>query len=721
MYFARKSLMKKLYILMVCFLGLRGYAQTGIPVPQMTQCDGLIQNFLSQYNIPGATFAMAKDGKIVYMRAFGYQDVARTVPMQPYTLLRIASCSKPITSIAIMLLLQQGKLTLNQKVFGAGGILNNNPYFAAINYTDARINNITIRNLLEHSAGWDRDSVNCFPNPAPPYPYTFNGCDPIVAPLYVAAQTDGVNPVTKNELIKFLLKKGLDFNPGTKYVYSNIGFLILGRVIEQITGKDYDEWVKENIFDPLGICDIHLAKNLLANKQEREGEYVGNGYTTLSAYNTGQYVPWEYGGFNIEAMDSHGGWIATARDLVRLLVAVDGFSTKPDILTPAIEDTMTAPSATNANYAKGWQVNQYNNWWHTGALDGTATEIVRSSGGYTWAILLNKRDITVNTNFWSDLDNLPWNCLSSTTTWPTWDLMECPTTNSSAINFTSVTRNAVTVNWTNGNGNKRILVAHKSSSINGFPGDGTDYTANGSFSTGTDLGNGNYVVYNGTGTSATISNLMPDSTYYFRLFDYNNNAVTGNNSLYLRCNSTEGTVKTSAALAVKLGYFTAKAQGNAVNLQWKSLSEVNTKYYVIERSADAQRYTSIGSVTVGGQLAATYNFSDRSPLNNTNYYRLKMVDNDGSASYSGVVTVRFNKNGYLIYPSPAHDMVTVELLDNDVQKTDIEVVDYTGRTVIRQTTNSAVNHIQLNALTAGNYIIKIVSGTNVSQQKITKY
>ena len=85
------------------------------------------------------------------------------------------------------------------------------------------------------------------------------------------------NPVSKFAHIKFLLEKGLDFAPGTGYNYSNIGFLILGCVIEQLSGMPYETYVQNNILAPLGIFDMHIGKNLLSEKQEREGEYVGNG------------------------------------------------------------------------------------------------------------------------------------------------------------------------------------------------------------------------------------------------------------------------------------------------------------------------------------------------------------------------------------------------------------------------------------------------------------
>ncbi|MFT3703232.1 MAG: serine hydrolase domain-containing protein [Agriterribacter sp.] len=184
------------------FLFLTANAQTGIAVPQMTQSDNLIQSFLSAYGIPGATVAIAKDGKIVYMRAFGYSDRNQTQATQPYNIFRIASLSKQITSITIMRLMEQGRIAMSDKVFGPGGILQNFPSLSTANITDSRIYNITVQHLLEHSAGWNRDN-NCNPNPTTPYSYFQQGCDPISFPLRVTMLQGATNPVNKNDLVKF--------------------------------------------------------------------------------------------------------------------------------------------------------------------------------------------------------------------------------------------------------------------------------------------------------------------------------------------------------------------------------------------------------------------------------------------------------------------------------------------------------------------------------------
>jgi CubicO group peptidase (beta-lactamase class C family) len=513
---------------------LPAFAQTGVPAGSMSQCDAQMQTFLTNYQIPGATFAITKNGKLVYMRAFGTANRAGTEATQPYHLFRIASISKSITSVAIMKLIENGQLSLSDKPFGPGGILNADPYFANANVTDSRVYNITIQNLLEHSAGWNRDLPAGLLSP---YPFSYPHSDPIAFPLHVTQTLGEANPVTRRAMIKFLIQKGLNFTPGTGFSYSNIGYLVLGEVIEKKTGLSYENYVKQNIFAPLGIYDVRLGKNLLADKQEREGEYVTSPtFLVPSSYGTGQNVPWEYGGWSIEAMDAHGGWIATARDLVRLLTAVDGFSSRPDILSPTTIQTMTTPSAVSIGYAKGWIVNPLGTWFHGGSLDGTSSEMVRTNGQVTWAVILNKR--TNASGFTNAMHNLGWNCINSTATFPTHDLFDVPTQSASAMNFSNVTSNSMTVNWTNGDGDGRVLIMRAGGAPNKFPLDGTEYSPE------VDLGDGNRVVYSGPGNSATVSNLNDKTNYQFRLYEYKKNVNTGNYALYQLGNPASGSQNT---------------------------------------------------------------------------------------------------------------------------------------------------------------------------------
>ncbi|MEL7342569.1 MAG: T9SS type A sorting domain-containing protein, partial [Bacteroidota bacterium] len=251
---------------------------------------------------------------------------------------------------------------------------------------------------------------------------------------------------------------------------------------------------------------------------------------------------------NLEAMDAHGGWIASARDLVRLLVAVDGFSTKADLLSSSSISTMVAPSANNTNYAKGWSVNQFNNWWHTGALDGTASIWVRSSGGYTWAIILNKRIIDNQANsFWGDFDNLGWSCIGNASSFPSWDLLDFPDQNATNLDLQASGPGSVDLSWSNGNGASRIVIGREGAPVEAFPLDGTDYQANNSWGQGDDLGQQHFVVYNGTANNATVLGLDSTKTYHFRVFEYNQNTTTGQHALYQLARSPQESIDLSGA------------------------------------------------------------------------------------------------------------------------------------------------------------------------------
>lgn len=492
-------------------------AQTGVSVPGCAGVDSRINSFLSAWNIPGAEVAISKDGKLIYNKGFGFSDQNRTEPANPYNLYRIASVSKPITAIAIMKLIQEKKLSLSDTVFGKGRILNQPYYLGAI--SDPRIYSITIQNLLEHTAGWDRD-VPCD---------GYSHSDPAFFPLHVSAVMGEANPVGDSTLIKFLLKKGLDQKPGTHYAYSNVGYLVLGKVIEKISGMKYEDYVERTIFEPLAISNIHLGKNLLSKGLEREAEYSSNS-TTRSCYGDGKKVPWQYGGFNVEAMNAHGGWVATAADLTKLMLAVDGFSSSADILNASTIKLMSTPSAVHSSYAKGWSVNAANNWWHTGSMDGTASFICRTNNGYTWAFLFNSRADNSNA-FWNAIDRLPWDCINALANVPDMNLYS-PAMNLSKITATVLNPASVNLTWTKGNGDGRIILVTEKAAISDFPLDGTKYTASPAYGRGTALGDKTFVVYNGTGSKVTITNLDPSKTYVITGFEYYKNKNTGNYEVY---------------------------------------------------------------------------------------------------------------------------------------------------------------------------------------------
>jgi CubicO group peptidase (beta-lactamase class C family) len=226
-------------------------------------------------------------------------------------------------------------------------------------------------------------------------------------PVHVARAEREPYPAGDSTLIRFSLRKGLNFRPGARFGYSNIGYLVLGKIIENVSGQSYERYVRSHVLHPISVYDMQLGSNLKKDRKPGEVEYV-SGYKTLSAYGSRRLVPWQYGGFNLEAMNAHGGWIATAGDLVRIMEAVGGKSSV-QLLAPNTISTMTRPSQRLMSYAKGWQTDG-DEIWHTGSLDGTAAIMGKTPDGYAWALLFNGRGNN-SAKFWNALHRLPRLCI----------------------------------------------------------------------------------------------------------------------------------------------------------------------------------------------------------------------------------------------------------------------------------------------------------------------
>ena len=383
------------------------FAQTGLHVPQLNNFDTAMVGFMSAHNIPGGQLAITRMGKLVYNRGFGLANVAAGDSVYPKSTFRIASLSKPVTAVTIMKLYQKGLISLDAKVFGTNGILNDPAYQTLL---DPRDTLITIRMLLQHRGGWNA---------------SISG-DPLFENTYNIATFMGVqSPPAPEIIIKYILaNKMLDFTPGTQAQYSNFGFCVLGKVIEKITGQSYNNHVRDTILTPLGINTMKLGFNLPADQLPNEVRYYD--YPTApylySVYDNTTLVPGPYGGFNIESMDALGRWVASAEDIVKLICGFDRFNTRPDFLTPATIDTMTKPSSVNPNIACGLGVDNVNkNWWHYGSLYGSSSALIRfKNSQVNIAMLFNSND-TIG-NIYPAMANLLWNVAPTISSWPTIDL-----------------------------------------------------------------------------------------------------------------------------------------------------------------------------------------------------------------------------------------------------------------------------------------------------------
>ncbi|MFC6997499.1 serine hydrolase [Rufibacter roseus] len=565
-------MMKKITLLLAsCFvLGQNSFAQTGINDPLTASADQVMLNFIQKWNIPGGTYAITSpDGRIIYHKSFGYADAdlddgTNREVLQPYHLFRIGDLSQHITSVAIMKLIEEGRLNMNDLVFGPTGVLKDHPVFSQANITDSRVFNITVYHLLQDLSGLG-PGRNCFTNPTTPYSDgQVGGCQPLHVPLHVA-HTYGLDRATPEAYIRYNLEKGLNWEPGYDTVKdSGMNYMVLGEIIEEITGTSYENYVKTALLAPLGIFDMHIGRSLRSDKLEREVEYKGDDGTWLSSYNANEVVPWEYGGWNVETQGPYAGWVATAKDMLKFLAATDGRGPQPDILSEATINTMTAklPNWPTYNSAQSWWVSGQggvtSSWWNfSQALTGTSAMYGRIANGLNFIILFNRYPYGVvdgnlsHNPYINELDALWAGVYNAFTGIPTYDLMASPTINSKDITFANATSTSVDVSWTSGNGDKRMLVVSQGGTpVASYPLEGATYTANASFGSGADLGSGAFVAYNGTGNSITITGLSPETAYSFKVYEYNQNTTTGDHALYLLGQSAAANFTTPNALGI---------------------------------------------------------------------------------------------------------------------------------------------------------------------------
>jgi N-acyl-D-amino-acid deacylase len=391
---------------------------TGAAVPGMGSYDQIIPDLMRKHAIPGGAVAVLRDGKLIYARGFGYADVESKTPVQPDALFRIASVSKPITSVSIMKLVEEGLLQLDDRVAPLIAYLTPAPGATV----DPRWEQITIRQLLNHTGGWDRDKPN-------------GGFDPMFRPAIAAAAVGAPAPASAETVIRYMKGMPLDFDPGTKFVYSNFGYAVLGRVIERLSGMPYEEYVRARVLQPVGAHRTRQGRTRKSGALPDEVKYYlpgepGMGLTAPlvpSVFPGEGLVPITYGGYYLEAMDSHGGWVSSTVDLLRFMAGVDGRDNRPDILSAGLVAEMTSNGAGLCGgacyYAGGWLVRPTQGdatWSHGGSLPGTTSILVRSYHNFSWVAQFNARSQTGNLD--GELEAALWNALAQATSFPTHDL-----------------------------------------------------------------------------------------------------------------------------------------------------------------------------------------------------------------------------------------------------------------------------------------------------------
>jgi len=353
--------------------------------PGFERVDRSFRAYLQSHSLPGAAIAIAKDGRLVLARGYGLADVEASRAVQPASLFRFGSIGKTITAIAIMKLVESGKLSLDSRAFGIlSDIL---PHSGR--YGDSRTATITIRNLLSHSGGWDA---------------TQSG-DPIVAPFsqQIASAMKVPFPPSPTSIISYMLDRRLDFDPGTRFAYSNFGFLVLGRVIEKVSGQSYVDFVRLQVLAPLGIERMRQGRTPLSLRMPEEVryyDYPGAPLVDSLMPGVSGKVTEPYSGIiALESIDSAGGWIASPIDLVRIFTMLDGWGA-PSILSPDSIRQMVTPVLATSEWSDAGQIfmglgigvgsaDSDALWAHGGGNFGTLSFACRMGHGWAWAAIFN--------------------------------------------------------------------------------------------------------------------------------------------------------------------------------------------------------------------------------------------------------------------------------------------------------------------------------------------
>lgn len=302
-------------------------AQTG-----HRQIDRLIYEFKTKYNLPAVSYAISstEQSKILYKKAVGYAIREEKQRVQPNYLFRLASMSKQMTAISVMSLIDEGKLSVDDLVFGEQGILGN-----TYGVPTAEAASVTVRQLLDHTSGWTS-------NPDPMFTSSFSG-------------------MTLDQRISYVLTSPQNI-PGRSYSYFNMGYGMLGKVIEKVSGKEYETYLKE-VLAKAGITDIHVGGNR-AQRRSNEVVYYSQG-------GSDGYLN------DMKVIAAAGGIIASTEQLLQLLPYIDGRDNIPDLLSKETRDLMFTPSSVSGStiYALGWRGGHRlfpNSYFHGGNLAGTA-------------------------------------------------------------------------------------------------------------------------------------------------------------------------------------------------------------------------------------------------------------------------------------------------------------------------------------------------------------
>ena len=356
--------------------------------PGLEKMDRKVERYMQYWHIRGAQLAVMRHDSLLFCKGYGIADEIQcphegtelrdtvaetfTVEMTPGHIMRVASVSKLITATGIMKLCEEGLLQLSDTVFGPHGILRNTLYSNAIRYT-ADYSKITVEHLLRHQAGFRRDPV-------------FSAND-------VRRQMRLDSAPDLDDYSRLVLSKRLRYEPGGSQTYSNYGYMLLGRIIETVSGMGYEEYIQSHILRPAGCLDMHIAGNYYEDRRPNETRYFvheGDGKQIPEYNGSGRMVERCYGGNDIRLLGGAGAWVCSAAELARFVASIDAVPQPvPDVIGSESVGLMTE-FTDSSKYSLGWNdTDPRKGWVRTGTLAGTNAMIKYFPDGECWIWLAN--------------------------------------------------------------------------------------------------------------------------------------------------------------------------------------------------------------------------------------------------------------------------------------------------------------------------------------------
>jgi CubicO group peptidase (beta-lactamase class C family) len=354
---------------------------SGLAGPGLEPIDAAMLKIVDRHGMPGAALAMAKAGKLLLVKCYGWANTVTGEPVQPGTHFGLASLSKTITAVGVLKLVEQKKLRLDDAVLGildqlkpvGGGPV------------DPRFGKITVRQCLNHSGGWDRAVTG----------------DPLNWQPQICRSLQASPPLNSVQFLSYILQVPLNFDPGSQASYSNVGYVFLGEVIAKISGQSYERFMSESVLKPMGITSAAM--------QGFDGKYSTHEAVRHLAGSLTPLPP-----ADLPMINAAGGWSASVVDMIRLLCNLDASHGKP-LLNEAMRTVMVEappapikPRADNTWFGLGWDMaitkGTEFGYYKEGSYQGMRTYMKRSSAGLNWVLLFNAsmefdphdRDVALN-------------------------------------------------------------------------------------------------------------------------------------------------------------------------------------------------------------------------------------------------------------------------------------------------------------------------------------